>query len=65
MRLLLSLVVHVKLQLLNHHGLARRPAATLRMLGQTQQKQQLTKPRSKDLGERNKWLEKDKSAARR
>jgi single-strand DNA-binding protein len=43
-----------------------KPALTIQpMLGQTQQRLQLTKHRSKDLGEKEKWQEKDKTVARR
>ena len=50
----------------NHHGQARSQQPTIQpMLGQTQQRLQWTKHRSKDLGEKEKWQEKDKTVARR
>ena len=56
---------HAKLQS-NHHGQARSQPLTIQpMLGQTQQSLQWTKHRSKDLGEKEKWQEKDKTVARR
>jgi sugar (pentulose or hexulose) kinase len=56
---------HAKLQS-NHHGPAKSQQPTIQpMLGQTQQRLQWTKHRSKDLGEKEKWQEKDKTVARR
>jgi hypothetical protein len=59
------LAEHAKLQS-NHHGQARSQQPTIQLThGQTQQKLQWTKHRSKDLGEKEKWQEKDKTVARR